>query len=127
MIYERVKTMEIKELRACTGLSQNKFANMFEIPVATLKDWEQGRRTPPGYVVNMIKTILEYQGLYKDTAYLEACEQRRKSVEKMLAVLFTATKGPDASFMDAVESYIYGKITLDELESNVDQLTYLGV
>ena len=119
--------MEIKELRVCTGLSQNKFASMFEIPVATLKDWEQGRRTPPGYVVNMIKTILEYQGLYNDTAYLEACEQRKKSVEKMLAVLFTATKGPDASFMDALDSYIFGKITLDELESNVDQLTYLGV
>ena len=119
--------MEIKELRMCTGLSQNKFVNMFEIPVATLKDWEQGRRTPPSYVVNMIKTILEYQGLYKDTAYLEACEQRKKSVEKMLAVLFTATKGPDASFMDAVESYIYGKITLGELENNVDQLIYLGV
>ena len=119
--------MEIKALRVCTGLSQNKFANMFEIPVATLKDWEQGRRTPPGYVVNMIKTILEYQGLYKDTVYLEACEQRKKSVEKMLAVLFTATNGPDESFMDAVESYIYGEITLDELESNVDKLTYLGV
>ena len=119
--------MEIKELRVCTGLSQNKFANMFEIPVATLKDWEQGRRTPPGYVVNMIKTILEYQGLYKDTAYLEACEERKKSVEKMLAVLFTATKGPDASFMDAVESYVLGNIILDELESNVDKLAYLGV
>lgn len=122
-----MRSLEIKELRVCTGLSQNKFANMFEIPVATLKDWEQGRRTPPGYVVNMIKTILEYQGLYKDTAYLEACEQRRKSVEKMLAVLFTATTGPDASFMDAVESYIFGKITLDELEGNVDKLAYLGV
>ena len=119
--------MEIKQLRVCTGLSQNKFASMFEIPVATLKDWEQGRRTPPSYVINMIKTILEYQGLYKDTAYLEACEQRRQSVEKMLAVLYTATNGPDESFMDAVESYIFGKITLDELESNVDKFAYLGV
>ena len=119
--------MEIKELRVCTGLSQNKFASMFEIPVATLKDWEQGRRTPPSYVINMIKTILKYRGLYKDTAYLEACEERRKSVEKTLAVLLTATNGPDESFMDALDSYIFGKITLDELESNVDQLTYLGV
>ncbi len=53
--------MSIREMRFQTGLSQRKFANMFDIPVATLKDWEQGRRTPPIYVVNMIKTILEFR------------------------------------------------------------------
>ena len=51
--------MSIKELRSQTGLSQSKFAAMFDIPVSTLKDWEQERRTPPAYVVNMIKKILE--------------------------------------------------------------------
>lgn len=30
--------MGIKELRAQTGLSQSKFANLFDIPVATLQD-----------------------------------------------------------------------------------------
>lgn len=118
--------MGIKELRVFTGLSQSKFAKMFDIPVSTLKDWEQERRTPPGYVVNMIKTILEYRGLFNDTAYLEACEQRRKRVEKTMAVLLTATEGPDEVFMDALDSYIFGKITLDELEKNVDRLAYLG-
>ncbi len=33
--------MNIKELRSQTGLSQSKFAAMFDIPVSTLKDWEQ--------------------------------------------------------------------------------------
>lgn len=33
--------MSIKELHLQTGLSQSKFANMFDVPVATLKDWEQ--------------------------------------------------------------------------------------
>jgi len=56
--------MEIKELLVCTGLSQNKFTNMFEIPVATLKDQEQGHRTLTSYVVNMMKPILEYQVFY---------------------------------------------------------------
>ncbi len=53
--------MSIREMRFQTGLSQRKFANMFDIPVATLKDWEQGRRTPPTYVVTMIKTIFEFR------------------------------------------------------------------
>ena len=43
--------MNIKELRFQTGLSQSKFAAMFDIPVSTLRNWEQERRTPPTYVV----------------------------------------------------------------------------
>lgn len=35
-----VTSMEVRELRLQTGLSQSKFAKMFDIPVATLKDWE---------------------------------------------------------------------------------------
>ena len=41
--------MGIKELRGINGLSQSKFAKLFDIPLSTLKDWEQGRRTPPQY------------------------------------------------------------------------------
>ena len=109
--------MKIKELRCQTGLSQSKFADMFGIPVSTLKDWEQGRRTPPIYVTNMIRTILEY---------VAACERRRKSVERVMAILLTATNGPDESFMRVLESYIDGKISLEEIEMRVDRLEYLG-
>lgn len=118
--------MSIRELRFQTGLSQGKFAAMFEIPVSTLKDWEQGRRTPPVYVVQMIKTILELRGLLIDDNYIDICERRRKSVERALAVLLTATKGPDETFMKALESYIAGEMTLEEMEARVDRLEYLG-
>ena len=119
--------MRIKELRLQTGLSQSKFANMFDIPVATLKDWEQERRNPPIYVVTMIKTILEYKGMLVDEAYVAACEKRRKSVEKALAIVLTATNGPDEVFMDVLDSYIFGKISLEEMETRIDRLEYLGV
>ena len=33
-------------LRLSLGLSQAAFAERYEIPVASLRDWEQGRRTP---------------------------------------------------------------------------------
>ena len=119
--------MSIKELRLQTGLSQSKFANMFEIPVATLKDWEQERRNPPGYVVNMMTTILEYKGMLINDEYIEACEKRRKSVEKALAIVMTATNGPDEAFMDVLDAYIFGKISLEEMETRIDRLEYLGV
>lgn len=119
--------MSIKELRFHTGLSQSKFAAMFDIPVSTLKDWEQERRTPPAYVVNMIKKILKLQGILLDDNDIDSCEIRRRSVERVLAILYTATNGPDETFMNVLDSYISGEITLKEMETRVDRLEYLGV
>ena len=39
---------EVKKLRKHYGLSQNKFASLMGISVATLRNWEQGRRKPEG-------------------------------------------------------------------------------
>jgi len=39
---------EIRELRKNYGLSQDKFASLMGISVATLRNWEQGRRKPEG-------------------------------------------------------------------------------
>lgn len=119
---EGVDTVDIREMRAMTGLSQSKFADLFELPVATLKDWEIGRRTPPNYVIGMMEKILQYSGLIAD-----AKEERRKSVERCLAILLTATEGPNEMFMDALEEYIEGRISLSEMEKRVDRLEYIGV
>lgn len=39
---------EVKKLRENYGLSQGKFASLMGISVATLRNWEQGRRKPEG-------------------------------------------------------------------------------
>lgn len=36
----------VRLARQAAGLSQQEFADRFQIPVATLRDWEQGRRKP---------------------------------------------------------------------------------
>ena len=36
----------VRLARQAAGLSQQEFAARFRIPVATLRDWEQGRRKP---------------------------------------------------------------------------------
>lgn len=38
----------VRELREQFGLSQEKFARLVGISVATLRNWEQGRRKPEG-------------------------------------------------------------------------------
>lgn len=48
----------IKELRASTNLSQSAFAEMFGIPLSTLRKWEQNESTPPAYVINFIEKSL---------------------------------------------------------------------
>ena len=50
--------MNVKEMRAMTGLSQSQFAAKFNIPTGTFQAWEQGRQKPPAYVTSMMERIL---------------------------------------------------------------------
>ena len=43
-----VDAMKIKEIRRASGLSQSKFADLISVSVDTLRNWEQGRRSPTG-------------------------------------------------------------------------------
>ena len=56
---------------------------------------------------------------------VEACEARRKSVENAMAIMLSATKGPDEAFLEVLNSYIYGEMTLEELEERIDRFEYL--
>ena len=47
--------MTIKEMRSLTGMSQQAFSEYLKIPKRTIQDWEQGLRTPPAYVVELIE------------------------------------------------------------------------
>ncbi len=55
--------MTIKEMRKKTGLTQQKFAEILEIPAVYISRWEQGRSTPPEYVLKLIEKVLWYIGL----------------------------------------------------------------
>jgi len=43
-----VEGLDVKRIRAGYELSQSQFAAMLGISVATLRNWEQGRRAPEG-------------------------------------------------------------------------------
>lgn len=117
--------MNIKQLRKETNLSQKKFADLFEIPVATLQDWESERRKAPKYVIKMITNILEYKKMFDYSDYIKKCQDREFQVEQMLGVIYSATDGPDDCFSEALKKYIDGSLTLNELENNVNNLKYI--
>ena len=47
----------VSEIRESMGLSQEKFADLFHISVATLRNWEQGRRRPEGPAAALLVAI----------------------------------------------------------------------
>jgi DNA-binding transcriptional regulator YiaG len=51
--------MTIKETRVSAGLSRAEMSRQFEIPVRTLEDWENGKRTPPVWAEKLILEKLE--------------------------------------------------------------------
>lgn len=42
------RTPQARVIRRALGLSQDEFSRRFQIPLGTLRDWEQGRKEPDG-------------------------------------------------------------------------------
>lgn len=58
----------LRTVRQQTSLSQQAFADLIKTPVATLRDWEQGRFAPPGSVVCLLKLIHDHPELMSELA-----------------------------------------------------------
>ena len=58
----------VRAARKKLGLSQSKFADLIQTPVATVQDWEQGRFTPPGGVQCLLRIALEHPNIVLNTA-----------------------------------------------------------
>lgn len=58
--------MTIKDIRKLTKLSQTQFSKKYNIPLPTLRHWEQGQRECPKYVLELlefrVKKDLEDEG-----------------------------------------------------------------
>jgi len=47
----------VRYVRQKLGLSQSAFSERYRIPIATLRDWEQGRHTPDGTTMAYLQVI----------------------------------------------------------------------
>jgi putative transcriptional regulator len=50
-------SLQVKEIRKATGLTQAKFAAMIDVQLGTLRNWEQGRREPTGPAKALLRAI----------------------------------------------------------------------
>ena len=51
------EAVDVRAVRALTGLSQANFAELLGIELATLRNWEQGRRSPTGPARALLRAI----------------------------------------------------------------------
>jgi putative transcriptional regulator len=65
----KVKMPDVKAIRRSLRMSQSRFASAYRIPLSTVKNWEQGRRSPDAPAA----------------AYLLAIQKRPKEVMEAVA------------------------------------------
>lgn len=58
----------VRQARAATHLTQQAFADRIGTPVATLRDWEQGRFAPSGPVLRLLNLIAKRPELIAELA-----------------------------------------------------------
>ena len=56
----------VRQARKKSGLTQLAFAERIGTPVATLRDWEQGRFAPPGGVLCLLRLIIRHPELSEE-------------------------------------------------------------
>ncbi len=56
-VFHPPKSIQVEPIRKKLGYSQQEFAHMFGLRVATIRDWEQGRRTPEGAARTLLAVI----------------------------------------------------------------------
>ncbi len=56
----------VRQARERSGLTQAAFAERIDTPVATLRDWEQGRFAPPGGVLCLLRLISAHPELTRE-------------------------------------------------------------
>ena len=69
--YEKTYTSEqilIRDARKQLNLSQQAFADLINTPVATLRDWEQGRYAPPGVMLKLAEIVLNHPEVFEEVA-----------------------------------------------------------
>lgn len=60
--------MLVRQAREATGMTQQAFAERIGTPLATLRDWEQGRFAPPGGVLCLLRLIVRRPEIVQELA-----------------------------------------------------------
>ncbi len=120
----------IKQIRENLNLTQLELANLLNIPLKTIKNWEQNQRTPSSYIVDLI--INNILSLANEKNLEEENEEQILSFVTIKDKTNEIVKSYDIEKVYLYGSYakgeanIYSDIDLYMI-SNVDGLEYFGL
>ena len=77
---------DVKRIRATYKLSQGEFAALLGISVATLRNWEQGRRTPEGPARILLQVVAKHPDAVWDVVRPAAKPSQSKRPKQMASV-----------------------------------------
>ena len=60
------RAVEVPAIRKELGLSQEQFAGLLGVSVATLRNWEQGRRTPEGPAIALLRIAARHPRILRE-------------------------------------------------------------
>lgn len=88
--------MTIKEIRQISGLTQEKFAKKYEIPVHTIKGWESSdtssrHRECPLYVLKLLERVVNEDYMRKTIKEINLKEESRLWEENKTNILYHTT------------------------------------
>lgn len=66
-----IEPIDVQSIRKKYGLSQDKFASLLGISVATLRNWEQGRRKPDGPARVLLRVAAKHPQAVLDAVYYQ--------------------------------------------------------
>ena len=83
----KLKNYSMKQLREITGLTQRMFSYRFNIPLDSVINWENRRRKPPVYVVEMLERIISLDWAESYNTYPPRLDNARKKFVTLLQQL----------------------------------------
>lgn len=98
--------VDIPALRARHNLTQQDFSDLFGIAVGTLRNWEQGRRTPDGPARILLRLIERRPELWRDIredAGVSEVEQTESAATPFPRIK-SATNGRFGAFADSAST-----------------------
>ncbi len=74
--------MDLRELRAQLGLTQQGFAERYDIPFRTVQNWETGLRRPPEYMMRLLEYRIRHDLINCKTAALPEYDPHKSDLPK---------------------------------------------
>jgi len=105
----------IKSIREKTGMSRRAFHETFGIPERTIQSWEDGVRTPPAYIIKMLKKQVD--------DYCDHTNDVHKYFVDFMHYCFIMSRDEYIDYV-RMEAYSYyhdcdGEVTLEEIKKSV--------